>query len=46
MDIKSEQLAKEIYNIFINANTLNDMGDTYFPEQEVATYLEQALKGD
>lgn len=40
MDTK--KIVKDLYQIFIEQNTLNDMGDIYFPEQE---YLEYFKKG-
>ena len=42
--MKAEEVAKHIYQIIIDANTLNDMGDTYIPEEEIANYLKENVR--
>lgn len=39
MDAK--RVVKELYEIFIRENTLNNIGDVYFPEQEFIRYFEK-----
>lgn len=37
----AEKIVKDLYQIFIEQNNLNDMGDAYFPEQEFIEYFKR-----
>lgn len=41
--IKAREAAAHIYSLIVEANTLNDMGDTHIPEEEIAEYLSEIL---
>lgn len=40
---KVKEVAGHIYRLIIEANTLNDMGDTYIPEEAITNYLKEIL---
>lgn len=41
--IKAKEVMAHIHLLIAEANTLNDMGDTYIPEEEIIKYLAEIL---
>lgn len=42
-EIKAREAMAHIHLLITEANTLNDMGDTYIPEEEIINYLKEIL---
>lgn len=42
-ELKAKEAMSHIYRLITEANTLNDMGDTYIPEEEIINYLKEIL---
>lgn len=42
-ELKAKEAMAHIYMLITEANTLNDMGDTYIPEEEIINYLKEIL---
>ena len=42
-DLKAKEIMAHIHMLITEANTLNDMGDTYIPEEEIINYLKETI---
>ena len=42
-ELKAKEAMAHIHRLITEANTLNDMGDTYIPEEEITNYLKEIL---
>ncbi len=40
---KAKEIMAHIHMLITEANTINDMGDTYIPEKEIINYLKECL---